>query len=49
MIRRYKEATGDKIAIKTARKASGWSKDRATKILRYMSKNSIIKPQLAMV
>ncbi|HET7115098.1 MAG TPA: ISAs1 family transposase [Hanamia sp.] len=49
MIRRYKEATGDKIAIKTARKASGWSKDRATKILRYMSKNSIIKPKLAMV
>ncbi len=37
MIKRYKNATGDKIAIKTARKASGWSKERASKILEFMA------------
>lgn len=37
MIRRYKAATGDKIAIKTARKAASWSKTRASKILEFVT------------
>lgn len=37
MIKRYKTATQDKIAIKTARKAAGWSRARASKILEFMA------------
>ncbi len=39
MIKNYKQATGDNIAIKTARKAAGWSSKMATKILKYLRAN----------
>jgi predicted transposase YbfD/YdcC len=37
MIRRFKESTGDQIPIRTARKASGWSKEMAVQILDFIS------------
>jgi predicted transposase YbfD/YdcC len=47
MIRRYKEATGHKIAIKTVRKASGWSKNLASKVLSFLSDTAIVQQKIA--
>lgn len=39
IIKRYKEATGDKTAIKTLRKVSSWSSEEAGKILKFIMTN----------
>lgn len=39
MIKRYKEATGDKTAIKTLRKAAVWNKEEGKAILKYLAAN----------